>query len=619
MKMKTLSVVVGVFAASHAFANVDDIVVTGTYSPVTAAQLTASVTVINHAQLLALSSHSLVDALRQVPSIWVEEQGGPGGLTYISLRGAESNHTLVLLDGVEINDPTNTRGGAFDVHNINIESIKRIEIIRGAQSPIYGSDALAGVIQIITTEPTKTSEQMLTANIGDGGYKTASVTASGSLDGFGYAAKVQTKDAGQPLEGSSAKDEEVITKLNWKQGAHSVDFSYRYFDGRRTNFPEQSGGPLFALSRDLDHSQFTDQNSAINWHWQVNDMWRSTTQVSWYNRSEDMTSPGIIPYNAVPPNGANTDFTRRDFTWINTFGNEKKLWANIGIEAKKESGISTGYLNFGELMPTDFALQRRTNSAFINTNAFVTGDLLVQASIRRDATQHTDAKNTVQVGARYSISEQLSWLVNSAQGYKLPSFAALGHPLVGNPNLKPETSKTLDTGLEWSFVNTSANLSLFKNRYRDLIDFDSDTFKNVNRSIVDSEGAEIEIHWHSLDSQWLLGAHASYIDIDAEKPLLGRPQFKAGSSLGYTINESWQINANCVWVRERLAVSRYSGDGVMKTLDAYTRLDGSIKWSINPQVNVTISAENLADTTYFNDIGFQALGRTGYIGIIATF
>src|SRR4051812_4746268 len=134
--LKKLSVVISALIAAQTFAATDEVVVTGTYSPVTTEQLASSVTVINQEQLLALSSHSLVDALRQVPSIWVEEQGGPGGLTAIALRGAESNHTLVLLDGVQLNDPTNTRGGAFDVNNINIDSIKRIEIIRGAQSAI---------------------------------------------------------------------------------------------------------------------------------------------------------------------------------------------------------------------------------------------------------------------------------------------------------------------------------------------------------------------------------------------------------------------------------------------------------------------------------------------------
>ncbi len=220
----------------------EELIVTGSYSPVTNEQLSSSVSVLNKEDLLQLSNHSLIDALRQVPSLWVEEQGGPGGITSIALRGAEANHTLVLLDGVQLNDPTNTRGGAFDLNGINIESIERIEIIRGAQSAVYGSDALAGVIHIITQTPGKKSTT-LNASIGEEGYASTGVAASGALGQVGYAFNLQTTDAGEPVTGSTAKNKEFSGRLNWQQENHALNFSYRYFDGERTSFPEQSGGP----------------------------------------------------------------------------------------------------------------------------------------------------------------------------------------------------------------------------------------------------------------------------------------------------------------------------------------------------------------------------------------
>jgi vitamin B12 transporter len=615
MKFKTLSILISTIVAAQAFATTEEVIVTGTYSPVTSEQLASSVTVINQEQLLALSSHSLVDALRQVPSIWVEEQGGPGGLTAISLRGAEANHTLVLLDGVELNDPTNTRGGAFDVNNINIDSIKRIEIIRGAQSAIYGSDALAGVIHIITIEPTKTAQNNLSVAVGEDGYKTASFTTTGSLDNLGYAVKLQSKDAGEPIEGSSAENKEALVKLNWKQDVHSLDFSYRYLDGKKTTFPEQSGGSLFAQSRDLDRSDYTDQNAALAWQWQVNEVWRSKLQASWFNRKENLTSPGIAPFNAVPANGSDTDFTRENFSWVNTIGNEKSVWANIGAETKYESGDSKGYLDFGFKKPTDFNLDRRIDSLFVNINGYVNEDLLIQASARRDDPQHLGPKDSVQGGARYQINETLRWFANAGQGFKLPSFFALGHPLVGNPNLKPEQATTRDTGFEWAANNTSINLSFFRNTYTDLIDFDSETFKNVNRTdTIDTRGVETEIHWHTQDNQWQLGAHASYAHIDAEHPLMGRPQVKAGANVVFALNENWQFNANYLWVDDRLAASRYTGDTVIETLDKYNRIDLGAKWKVNSQLTINLSIENIADESYMNDIGFPAIGRTGFVG-----
>ncbi|GGY74462.1 vitamin B12 transporter BtuB [Cellvibrio zantedeschiae] len=614
MKLKTLPLLISTLIATQVFAATDEVVVTGTYSPVTSEQLASSVTVISQEQLAALSSHSLVDALRQVPSIWVEEQGGPGGLTAIALRGAEANHTLVLLDGVQLNDPTNTRGGAFDVNNINIDSIKRIEIIRGAQSAIYGSDALAGVIHIITVEATETAQQNLSVAVGEDGYKTASLTATGTAGNLGYAVKVQGKDAGEPIEGSSAENKEALVKLNWKQDAHNLDFSYRYLDGEKTTFPEQSGGSLFAQLRDLDQSEFTDQNAALAWQWQVNDFWRSKLQGAWFNRQENLTSPGIVPFDAVPANGADTDFTRTNFSWTNTLGNEKSVWGNIGVETKHESGDSVGYLDFGFKMPTDFSLDRRIDSVFVNINGYINEDLLVQASARRDDAENLAPKDSVQGGVRYQINDNLSWFANAGQGFKLPSFLALGHPLVGNKNLKPERATTRDTGLEWSANNTSINFSVFRNTYLDLIDFDAELFTNVNRNQVDTRGVETEIHWHSQDNQWQLGAHASYADIDAENPLMGRPQVKAGATATYNLNDSWQFNANYLWVDDRLAASRYTGDTVVETLDKYNRFDLGAKWTVNSQLTINLSIENITDEDYMNDIGFPAIGRTGFVG-----
>lgn len=613
MKLKTLPLLISTLIAAQAFAATDEVIVTGTYSPVTSEQLASSVTVISQEQLAALSSHSLVDALRQVPSIWVEEQGGPGGLTAIALRGAEANHTLVLLDGVQLNDPTNTRGGAFDVNNINIDSVKRIEIIRGAQSAIYGSDALAGVIHIITVEPTKTAQTNLSVAAGEDGYKTASITSTGSVNDVGYAVKLQSKDAGEPIEGSSAENKEALVKLDWKHDAHTLDFSYRYFDGEKTTFPEQSGGSLFAQLRELDRSDFTDQNAALAWQWQINNLWRSKLQASWFNRQENLTSPGILPFDAVPANGAETDFTRENFSWVNTVGNEKSVWANIGAERKQESGDSKGYLDYGFKIPTDFSLDRKIDSAFANINAYLNENLLVQASVRSDDAENMKPKESTQIGARYQITENLSWFANRGKGFKLPSFLALGHPLVGNKNLRPERSTTRDTGFEWAANNTRVNLSFFKNTYLDLIDFDSELFTNVNRSRVDTQGAEVEVNWHSQDNQWQLGAHASYADIDAENPLLGRPQVKAGATATYNLNEQWQFNANYIWVDDRLAASRYTGDTVIETLDKYNRIDLGAKWKINSQLTVNFSVENLADNDYMNDIGFPAIGRTGFI------
>jgi vitamin B12 transporter len=606
--------------ALPAFSATEELIVTGSYSPVTNEQLASSVSILNKDELLQLSNHSLVDALRQVPSLWVEEQGGPGGITSIALRGAEANHTLVLLDGVQLNDPTNTRGGAFDLNGINIESIERIEIIRGAQSSVYGSDALAGVIHIITKAPGENTNQ-INGTLGTDDYSSVGFNTSGSLDKLGYAFSLQGKDAGEPVEGSTAKNTEFTSRLNWQQDIHALNFSYRYFDGERTSFPEQSGGPEYAVSRDLDRSDYKDQSAALSWTAQVNSGWKSKLSANWYQRDEDTWSPGISPFYEVPVNSSIIDFNRTQFSWVNTLGDQQKLWANIGIETKNEDGDSQGYLVSPDVYPNNFALERQIDSAFINVNTYATEDWLIQASIRRDDAEGFDANDSSQIGTKYTLNDNWNLFANWGEGFKLPSFFALGHVLVGNEDLLPETATTWDTGFEFQKNTLNFRVSYFDHNYRNLIDFDSETFKNVNRSRVETSGVESEVNWQALENL-AIRLHGTYTDIDmlsSDNHLLGRPQFTYGTAVNYAFNQDWSFNIQYLRVDDRFAVSRYTGTDVEETLNAYNRFDANINWQLNAQTRFGLSVENLADEDYYTDIGFPAAGVGGKLSVVMSF
>ena len=607
-------------AAAPGFSATEELIVTGSYNPVTNEQLSSSVSVINKQELLQLSSNNVIDALRQIPSLWVEEQGGPGGVTSIALRGAEANHTLVLLDGVQLNDPTNTRGGAFDLNSINIESIERIEIIRGAQSAVYGSDALAGVIHIITQAPSKSTTQF-NGTVGSDDYGSVGMSTSGKFNNLGYAFAVQSKDAGEPVPGSTAKNTEFTSRLNWQQDNHTVNFNYRYFDGERTSFPEQSGGPEFAVDRNLDRSEYTDQNAGLGWAMQVNDVWQSRVQTSWYQREETIDSPGIAPYFELPPNGSVIDFDRTNASWINTLGDKNTLWFNVGVEHKREQGTNLGYAVSRDVFPLDFSLTREINSAFINANAYVTKEWLIQASVRHDDPSNYSAEDTAQIGTRYQLNDQISLFANWGEGFKLPSFFALGHPMTGNEDLVPETVKSGDVGIEFSGSEFSSRISYFDHHYRNLIDFDAEAFQNVNRSRVETSGVESEFTWQ-VQSHLKLRAHASYTDIDmmsSDNHLLGRPQTTYGASAHYALNDDWQFNLNYLRVDERFAASLYTGSTVEQVLGAYDRLDASANWQMNTNVRFNVSLDNLTDENYYTDIGFPAAGQSAKLGVTITF
>lgn len=610
-----VSLAVNFSALAEENENIENIIVTGSYNAVAQAQITSSAIVLERDRLLALSPHSVIDALRQVPSLWVESQGGPGGLTSIVMRGAESNHTLVLVDGVQLNDPTNTRGGSVDLNHINMQSIKRIEIIRGAQSSVYGSDALAGVVHIITMEPGSETEIDGFMTVGSHDYYSYGARISGSLDSLGYSFKAQKKDAGEPLKGSTAENTDMVAKLNWLSDAHQVGISYRYFDGDSSTYPEQSGGPEFAQSDDLDTNQYLNQQAAFNWLWQIMPQWSSKISSTWFNREDDYRSPGIVPYSAVPANGAKTDFSRTSTSWVNTLGDQELLWVNLGLESKTEKGFSEGYLDIGFTLPTAFDLDRRIDSAFINVNGMVTADLLLQGSVRHDDAQGFNADQSVQLGARYQLTNNLSLLFNRGEGFKLPSFFALGHTLVGNPDLLPETSVTLELGVEWQSEQLSASVSYFDNDYRNLIDFDAELFTNVNRASVDISGADGQVQWQSLNKKWHVSGQFNFSDIDSPNPLNGRPKMTFGSSLGYRPDVTFSYNLTALWVDERYATTLYTGEVQQQTLDSYARLDANLQYQYDVNWQLSLQLTNITDSDYQDDIGFAANGPAFYLGV----
>jgi vitamin B12 transporter len=599
---------------------IEQVIITGAYNPLAIEQVSSSVSVVDREMLVQLNKTNLADVLQSVPGVLIEQQGGPGGLAVASIRGGESNYTLVMIDGVAMNDPGNSRGGAFDLNSINVDSIERIEIVRGPQSAIYGADALAGVINIISLRPQQGHQQSLLAMIGDEGFQQGGFSALGANDQVDYSLQARVRDSGEPVDGSRAEDSEMNLRLGWRPtDAHSITGNVRYFDGERSNYPEQSGGPEFATSPALDYTDYTDKSAALGWQFQVTGYWKSHMQGTYYQRSESFQSPGIAPYSAIPANGADTDFERQQMSWINTIGQQGKLWTNIGLEKRKEEGDSRGYLDFGFLVPTDFSLDRSTDSAFIDVNAQMNEKLLLQASIRNDDTDGFSSETSNRIGLRYQLSESIALRTNYGDGYKLPSFFALGHPLVGNADLKPEKVDSWDAGIAWQVSNQfTTSIDYFTNDYRDPIDFDSELFSNVNREQIKTSGVEWQAQWNSVDNRLGLRGNATYTDIDVKDSasvLTGRPQWRVGVAAHWQFSDNLRTSLDYQQVGEQFATSQHTGEATLHELDNYQRLDANLFWSVSDSLRMTVSVENLFDNSASTAVGFPAPGLLWRVGL----
>ncbi|MCB1844074.1 MAG: TonB-dependent receptor [Halioglobus sp.] len=619
--MTTLFSLAGVAAEPSAVVDApaqESVLVTGTYSPRPA--LTAAVSVLDGAQIRALNKRTLAGVLKTVPGLLVEEQGGPGGLTAVSIRGGEANFTLVLLDGVPVNDPTNTRGGSFDFANLNASLVERIEIVRGAQSAIYGSDALAGVINIITRRPPEGHRQVVHGEAGQDDFYSAGASAQGSLQALEYSVEVGRRDDGEPLPGSTRRSDSAALRLGWRiNDAHSLSAVLRYLDGRRSSYPEQGGGPELATSDALDHADYRDGVYALDWVAALNDRWRSSLGLRRFEHRESVDSPGIPPFSEIPPNGADTDFTRDDLRWVNTLQLAPGYRLDVGADFRNEEGDSRGYVTFGgERSPADFALDRDTRGVFAQVSAAPQPALLVQGSLRYDDADTFDAETSWQLGAELAVGAGVTLAANWGEAFKLPSFFALGSPLVGNPDLDPEKARGGDLGIAWrprSGLEFTARG--FFNDFRDLVDFDEATFRNVNRQTIETAGAELEALWQ-MQPALSLRMDATFTDIDVkgeDTVLTGRPEWTAGALLQWNPVPRWQTTLDYRFSGEQWAISRHTGQQVLSELDEYHRVDWVVGWQVQRHWQLQLSVDNLLDERYATAVGFMAPERALRVGL----
>jgi len=536
------------------------------------------------------------------------------------MRGAEPNFTVVLVDGLKVNDPNNTRGGSFDLAGIALSDIERIEIVRGPQSALYGSDALAGVINIITREPSSELSGEVTLEAGQDEFARGSFSVSGPItQSLGALLSASSVDDGDAVEGNRYKSRSVRTAF---EGAINARSSYDVFVELASTtshaYPEDSGGPDLAVLRDVDRSDKDDTaiGGSIDHQW--TEYWSSRVSVGYYHREDSTESPGVAPgvRSGVPPNGNDSDLRRSSTQLLTRFAG-KRLGVGFGVDFTAEDGKANGVLELfpGFSLPTQYAINRKTFAGFAEANYLLRPELRVSGSLRLDDADDYESQATYNLGLIYQLHPGNTQLRASyGTAFKLPSFFALANPLVGNPDLKKESA----TNMAFGIVHTLRNqLKIegfgFYSQYKDLIDFDPDLFTNVNRSRVDISGAELAFEWQ-VTEQLLVRGQATYTDIDVKPSgsLRRRPNFRGGLSLRYTIGEDWVLQSNWLAVGHSLDSSIPTGE---LELDDYRRLDVNLKWKAHSNLSFSLALDNLMDESYQEAIGFPSPGRRARLGL----
>lgn len=604
------------------------VVVTATLIPVGPTQVSSSVTVISREQIEATQARNMTELLRTVPGVHIDQPGGRGSVSSAYVRGGDPNFTLVLLDGVKLNDATNTRGGSFDLATLDIDNIERIEIVRGPVSVVYGADAVSGVVNIITRRGSKRSAEDVEFWLGSFGYGRVLLQANGVHGESDYAFSISSTDNGDPVEGSAFRGKAFNVNVGHVLSNNmEIRSTMRAADSYLESFPEDSGGPDFAVLRAADERDIDQLSLGVNYLHSPSDRWRYDIGLRSSDRREDVDSPGVAPGLrdpfGIPPNTSDNRYRRTSLSMRNSLMITARTQFAFGAGLETERGESDGALIIGGVpVPTSFDQRRDSNAVYIEAHHRFSTGVSLQGGIRVDRPEEFSSEESTRIGIAYTLPASKKTLyANWGEGFRLPSFFALGNPIVGNPNLEPETSRSTEFGIRIPIGGNGASTDI--SWFSSVIDNAVDLVEGpppilVNRSEITARGFEAAITVKP-SVQMDLSAQVSYVDtniVGTDEELRNRPEWRASLIFRWRPRTFLDLQTSLFYVGEVADSSIPTGE---RDLDDYTRVDLVAIWRTGDKWNQVLAIDNLLDANYEEAVGFPAPGIRLRFGARASF
>jgi vitamin B12 transporter len=621
----------------------DGVVVTAGPTPRALASVAQHVTILDGRELQARGLSSLADALRDLTGVDVVRGGSFGAVTSVFLRGGESDYTLVLIDGVQVNQA----GGGFDFASLTTQNIERVEIVRGPSSALYGSDAVAGVIHVITRAGGGPTQGTVRFEAGSyqgpaGGVVDAtrwSADLGGGTERARYSVSVGRDAADGILEFNSGHENLMLSGAArfLPDDRTRVGLTLRLED-REYHYPTNGSGALV----DRNAFFFEDESiahlsiaRALTDHFEVEALIGLMETDGGTDDAPDDPSD-LESFKSL-------DHFRRASAQIMSHLRVGPTVVTLGgeVEEERQRSFSESLSGFG-------AFYGRNESERVNQAAFghVTSERgLVAVSLggRLEDNERYGSIGTWQVGVAAHLPERPGTRLKFAAGsaIKEPTFAenyATGFA-VGNPDLDPEWSLSWEAGVEHDMVPGAARLGLtyFDQRFEEMIQFTftppSPTDPNYfNVAAARSRGIEVDASlqvgsvdmgaaWTWLDTEVVdagleSGAGATFVD---GQPLLRRPAHSlivtAASPLGARARLYTRVGYE--GTRDDRDFSTFPATPVEMPGHALWAVGG--EWSVRPDLSLSLRGENLLGKSYQEAFGFGAPGRQVYVGVSVGF
>ncbi|HKD53634.1 MAG TPA: TonB-dependent receptor [Steroidobacteraceae bacterium] len=595
------------------------VVISATRVPTPEPEVASSMTVISADDIATRQQRTIADVLKLVPGLNVVQTGGPGGVTSVFIRGTNSNHTKVLIDGIDVSDPSNPTG-AFDFGHLLTQDIEHVEVLRGPQSGLYGSDAIGGVINIITRAGSGPLHGAL--GLEGGSFDTFNQAGSlaGAQDSFHYAGNVEHYHAGSvpvtPLdllaEGEARNNDSydnltLSTKLGYDVTPNfDLGLVGRYTDihlhttGEDYPPPDFLGVPAAQQTTAATDEYFT----RLTAHALTFEGLLDQTLGLAYSHTRTST---VEPETPAALNSGD----RRKADWQGNFHFAPTETLVLGAEYERDS------------IAEPIAANVHITSGYGELQSQLGEHWFSALNVRYDDNSRFGGKTTWRFAPAWLIRESDTKLKASVgTGFKAPTLSELYQDFppffFANPDLKPETSTGYDVGIEQGLAGGVVRFGVtwYHNHITDLITTDETGTTYANVGLATTEGIESFIAWQPL-KELTLRADYTYTEATDDvlhQELLRRPKNKGTFDATWQATPAWQLNVNVLVVGTWVDVSR---DGFTSGIQApgYTTVNFATSYDLSPRLTVFGRIENLLDRHYQNPVGFLQPAFGAYAGI----
>jgi vitamin B12 transporter len=589
-----------------------EITVQATKIPISDRETTRPVQIITRAEIEQSGSSNFGQLLQHQSGIRVNgSEGTPGSNLDLFVRGATGEYVLILIDGAAVNDPSGV-GGAIDLRLLPLHDIERIEILKGNQSALYGTDALGGVINIITRKASQDDVQ-LNANVEYGGYR--SFNGSGNLNGS-FSDKITYKvgygrTSSSGISAAAAPEGETFKEDGFQRDNYSGSIMIKPSE----NLSVKSFFNYSDFEGDYDARAFQDAENRY-----AVTMWNPGISAEY--RSERFRFHSTYQFVATERQ-FNSQFGETPFE-----GSFKNLDSYVNVEITKGLKALAGINWQDQIVPAneEMGLEKK-DASFTSPYATMilrsASGIGLEAGIRFNSHSEYGTNTTYSVSPSFEMNETLKFFASIGTGFKAPTLEQLFGQFGANPNLEPETSKNIELGVESYFAGESLKTEAvyFTRRIDELITFDFAS-GYLNRDEENVNGFELDLNW-IVNSALTLGTYYNYLsgetitlneagEIESEAELIRRPNHLFGLKASYRFANGLFLRMDGEYVTERTDLffdpeNNFAAKQV--TLDPFLLANAYAGYSLfQNRSNLYLTVRNLFDADFTEVYGFNTLG-----------